>query len=239
MRFWVVTLLLANLVFAAYVYVSETKVSAAPSTDLNANKVRVVPFIAKSVPVPAPEVATAATTTTATASGICLQWSGIAANDLQQAKDFLTPLMPASNVVESRIEEPTRFWVNIPPTKNPMAMLVRLKAAGISDASLMQPSHTISLGLFRTEAAAERYLEEIQGKGFAQAQIEPRNLQVTEVTLVVKGVSPEFAAKLNEFKNQFDGSTVHPVDCSIAEKDKKNDPNAKLQDDGKKHLARK
>ena len=210
MRVWVLMLLLANLVLAGFVYLTETRATVPPpSTDLNADKLRLLP-LAADAPTPA---ATPAAAVGKAAPVACLEWGGIPGNDVQRARDFLAALvLPAGRISERRMEGPTRFWVTIPPAGNAAATVERLKEAGLKDVSL-QPDNAISLGIFSSEDGARRTLARVQAKGFDQARIEPRTPQEKEVAITVRDAGSNIAARLDQFKEQIAGTRVRAVAC--------------------------
>src|SRR5260221_11037822 len=151
MKFWAFLLLIANLGLGVTIYFSETRMAVGPrSPDFNADKMRIVPFEAKQVNGGKPS-ATANGAATATEPFICVEWGGIGGTDLESARGLLANLAPNDKVAERRIEEPTRYWVHIPPSGNASAMIARLKASGVKDVFL-QPDNAISLGLFGSDA---------------------------------------------------------------------------------------
>jgi len=208
MRVWVFMLFLANLILAGFIYISEIEGSspAAPSTDINLDKIRLVPFSINK-----------AETKSAESAASCMQWSGIAGADLERARDLVTHLVSPNDVTETRVEGPTRFWVHIPPVANPSALLAKLRAADVGEVSV-QPDNAISLGLFSAEETAQRHLNQIRGKGFTEARIESRSPHVKEATLIIAGLNKETAGKVSGLKDKFAGSILKRVDCPVPEK---------------------
>lgn len=210
MRVWVLILLLANLVLAGFVYLTETRaLLPTPNNDLNADKLRLLPF---SPDVPPPSTAPSVPVSKPVPAA-CLEWGGIAANDLQRARALLASLvLPPDRVSERNVEEPARFLVFIPPAGNAAATVARLKDAGLKDVSL-QADNTISLGIFSSEESARRMLTRAQSKGFNQVRIEPRNPQSKEVAITVRDGRSDIAARLDQFREQIGGSHVRPIAC--------------------------
>ena len=209
MRVWVLILLLANVAMAGFVYLWETRVPPrSTGIDLNADKLRLLPL-----PQEKPPVSPAADNAARPGVSACVEWSSIPGNDLQRARDLMASLaLPAERVVERRIEEPTSFWVQIPPTGDAAATVAKIRQAGLKDVSL-QPNNTRSLGIFNTEESARRALGLVQAKGFNQARIEPRNRQFKTVALTVRESTADIVNRLGEFKDKIAGSSVRSVDC--------------------------
>ena len=212
MRLWLLILLLANFVLAGFVYMSEARAPVrAGATDWNADKLRLLPVLPDK---PAPNAA--ADDAAKSAQAACVEWASISVDDFPRARTLVAALaLPAGRLVERRIEGPTQFWVFIPPGANPAATVARLKEAGLTDVAL-QPDNAVSLGLYNSEDGAMRALGQVQVKGVGEARIGPRSLRLKGMALMVREASPEVVSKLGEFKDQFAGSTVHPVACPPA-----------------------
>ena len=88
----------------------------------------------------------------------------------------------------------------------------RLKQAGIKDAFSL-PDHSISLALYASEDLAKGYQAQLLSKGFYKVAIEPRALQVKEVSFLIRDPDPKLAAQLSETKTEFKTSQVRPVAC--------------------------
>lgn len=209
MKVWVLILLLANAVLAGFLYLTETRVPAtAPNPDLNAGKLRLL-LVFHEKPAIAPVVENGRNG----AAFSCVEWSGIAGNDWQRARDLMASLaLPAERVVERRIEDAASFWVNIPPAGTAAATVAKIKQAGLKDVSL-QPDNAISLGIFNTEESARRALNQVWAKGFSEARVEPRTLHLKAVTLTVREAGADIVNRLDEFKQQVAGSSVRSVEC--------------------------
>jgi SPOR domain len=219
-------LLLANCVLSYYLYSRNTGYPAPPvgRTDLNADKLRVVPLAAlgkrNATISSVPRVAVAVPSAKPEASALtCLEWGKIEAADAERARKRLTLLGTAvDQYTEQRLEEPTRFWVyigDVPDATEATRILSRLKQAGIKDA-FSQPDHSISLALYASEDLAKGYQAQLLAKGFYKVAIEPRALQVKEVSFLIRDPDPKLAAQLSETKSgEFKASQVRPVACPI------------------------
>jgi len=71
------------------------------------------------------------------------------------------------------------------------------------------PFHwAVSLGVFRTEEAAQARLLALRTQGVRSAQIGPRETVVPKVWLQVKGVDAALEGRLKEVARQIDGSEL-------------------------------
>ncbi|MFT4172182.1 MAG: SPOR domain-containing protein [Rhodocyclaceae bacterium] len=104
---------------------------------------------------------------------------------------------------------PSSWWVNIPPQGGKEAADRRadtLRRNGIQDFFIVQDAganqYAVSLGLFRSEAAAKRQLESIQSKGVTTARISTRDgHETTRVELhgpadLIDGIGRDLGSKL-------------------------------------------
>jgi hypothetical protein len=66
----------------------------------------------------------------------------------------------------------------------------------------------LSLGVFRTEEAAQARLAALRGQGVRSAQVGSRETVVPKIWLQVKGVDPALESRLKELARQIDGSEL-------------------------------
>jgi cell division septation protein DedD len=124
------------------------------------------------------------------ANATCVEWGSFGDTELAQALIWLSARFPQLTVNTRRGEEAQAWMVRIPPLRNAAAAQARaaaLRQQGISDVFVFQDAgpnqHALSLGLFRSEDGARRYLEAIQTRGVAGAQIVARSNVRTWLTL--------------------------------------------------------
>lgn len=223
MRLVIVILLLANVLLAAYLLLTaDSQNGAAPSADLNPEQLKPVPFAAArsappSLTAPVPELqapAAPAAPAAAIQEEECLEWSGLTRAEAPRARAQLARLAGDASIVERRIEEPTRFWVYIPPSDDAGATVARLKEAGFSDVA-RQPDQSISLGLFGSIELASRHMNNVHGKGFTDVRIEPRAPQVRQVAFFVKPAPADLAERLEASTKELAG-VVRVAPCPAA-----------------------
>ena len=68
----------------------------------------------------------------------------------------------------------------------------------------------ISLGVFRTEEAAQARLAALRQQGVRSAQVGPRETLVPKIWLQVKSADAGTEAKLKDIARQIDGSELRP-----------------------------
>jgi hypothetical protein len=72
---------------------------------------------------------------------------------------------------------------------------------------------SISLGVFRTRAAADNRFEEVRQKGVKTATYRSREQAVAMTAIVLREPQQATLQKLEEFKSQIPGSTVTTGAC--------------------------
>jgi hypothetical protein len=209
MRIGALILLLANLAVAAYfALVSSAQRSALDvrSLEINADQVKQL----RDAPV-TPKSATAA----------CLEWGPLAAAELVRAREALTKLKIEKTSVR---ESPGTmvWWVHLPPSKSRDEAERRVRdieELGVRDARVVNDEgwrNAVSLGIFRSEEAANAYqvrMREIKVRNIAIVQ---RSDLVKFSSIAISEPTPESAARIVEIAAEFVGSEVKAAACAAA-----------------------
>lgn len=240
MKFWFYLFLALNLGLGALIYLSSNKsVDATVVQEQNAEKLPLIttptanPLIAlvtktpavvappaadvsKSLP-PNPTSDTPATpaTTAPVKAAQCLQWINIKPEDLPRARTALAALQLGDKLVETKNEDVLRYWVYIPApeTKKQVdTILATLKKQGVNDVSVLI-DNTISLGVFSTEEASTRHLEQMEIKGVRSARSGVRTTQLRDVMFSVRDPAAAVTSKVNELQKDYVGSSVKQATC--------------------------
>jgi hypothetical protein len=201
-------LLAANLALAAYALL-RPKGAAEPqimSQQLNADQIRVIPPRAPAAPA-APRSA-------------CIEWGSFSAAELTQARRALEPLQLGERVTTVEVSVTASWWVFIPPLKNRAEVdrkIAELEQFGVTDYyAIDAPGAThlaISLGIFRSEEAADNYLDWLRQKGVRSARVGNRDHRLTLSALRVRDPDAQTSARLAELHTQFPGSELKAIDC--------------------------
>jgi hypothetical protein len=213
-------LLLANLaLYAWWRYgVPENTAPAPLSRQIAPDKLRVVapadlpPVSAAPKPAPSPPVSAPA------AAAACLEWGSFTVADVARAEQALESLALGARLAQRRSEEQAGWWVFIPPQDNRQSALrkaAELKQLGVEDYFVVQEDGTyrwaLSLGVFRTEEAAQARLAALRAQGVRTARVGAREAVVPKVWLQVKGVDAPLHLRLREIARQVEGSELK--DC--------------------------
>lgn len=218
MRALFLFLLLANVAFFAwYGYLSPP----APATDpaplarqIEPEKLKV---IAPSELPPAAAPPKPAAPAAPAAASRCLEWGSFSLADAERAQQALEPLALGPRLAQRRTEENASWWVFIPPQPNRQGAQKKageLKELGVQDYFIVQEEGpqrwALSLGVFRTEEAAQARLAALRGQGVRSARIGHRDTVVPRVWLQVKAVDPALERHLAEIALQSEGTELRP-----------------------------
>ena len=145
----------------------------------------------------------------------CIEWGGFTPADAPQAQAALEPLQLGARLAQRRTEESAGWWVFIPPQgSRPAAQkkAAELKALAVDDYFVVQDDGpyrwALSLGVFRSEEAAQARLAAVRAQGVRSAQVGPRETPVAKVWLQVKAVDAGLYARLREVARGLEGSEL-------------------------------
>lgn len=211
---WVFLLLVAaNIGFGVFVYLRDK----APNPDaqlialqMNADKVQIVPPRPPPPPAPVPAKARAA----------CIEWSGFGTAQLARAQDALDRLALGARARQAEVSVTAGYWVFMPPLRSQVAMerkLAELRKLGVEEYFPVLDQgrwrYAISLGVYRSEEGAARYLARLRQMGVRSATVGEREQRVIQTALLISDPTEEESAKLAELQNEFPGSEFRRVDC--------------------------
>ena len=173
---------------------------------LSAAEVSSLPLAQKkpSAPQPAPPLA-------------CVEWGGFAPADLPRAEKALEPLGLGARLGQRRSDELASWWVHIPaqPTRQgAINKAAELKNLGVQDYFVVNEDGphrwAVSLGVFRTEEAAQAHLALLRSRGVRSARVMARETLVPKVWLQVKSVDAALEARLKELVTRVEPSELRP-----------------------------
>ena len=120
---------------------------------------------------------------------------------------------------ESEQTETTAWWVHIPDMQTRQLAerkQAELRALGVREMIVMadpaDPQRlAVSLGLFKTEAAAKELLATLNGQGVRSARIAPREGRAGRYRIEVRGAGPDLATLFDSFPAL--DETTQRTDC--------------------------
>ena len=207
-------LLLAILGLAGHLWLSSQSERADFTTrERNRDEVRIVGVTPPSIA--ALRAEDARKTAQNLVGAACVEFSGIAPNEAQRAREAFNALQLGTRIVERRIDEVTRYWVYVPPTNDRRAAenrMAELRRQGVADLSI-RADNAISLGVFSSEEAARRFLTSITARGVRGAEQGPFTRDLREVVMLVREPDSELLARLALLQRDFPNSQLRAVPC--------------------------
>ncbi|OYW27168.1 MAG: SPOR domain-containing protein, partial [Methyloversatilis sp. 12-65-5] len=134
-------------------------------------------------------------------------------------KDRIGAQQAALQLSEAEQTETTAWWVHIPDMQTRQLAerkQAELRALGVREMIVMaDPSDSqklaVSLGLFKTEAAAKELLATLSGQGVRSARIAPREGRAGRYRIEVRGAGPDLTDLFDNLPALDD--TVQRTDC--------------------------
>lgn len=213
-RFLFFILLIAILGFGAHLWLSaQAEKPDFSRRERNRDEVRIVAVTPPSIAARRVEDTRKAVQDLAGAA--CVEVSNIAAADAARAREAFAAMQLGPRLSEKRVEEITRHWVYIPANRDRRAAETRmaeLRRQGVADLS-MRPDNAISLGVFSSEEAAQRFRTSVEAKGVRGAEIGPFARDLREIVMLVREPDPELISRLALLQRDFNGSRLRAVPC--------------------------
>jgi hypothetical protein len=225
MRTLFLLLVLANLAFFAYSLMARERPDAASSLSslqISPEKIRVIrpgerPAAASKAPADVP-VGVAAAMPTA-----CIEWGALAGSDVARADAAIAGLDLPQALVQRTVTDAGGYWVYLPPAKTKVQLdrsLGQLSALGITEFYVVEDAtpwrNAISLGIFKSEAAARSFLEALRTKGVQSAVTERREHFLKQIAYFVREPNETIIAKLAGLQREFPGTQLQAVACPPA-----------------------
>ena len=220
MRWVFALLLLGNIAFFAAMQLPQEKTGSDTMTSHTpylGEKIRLIAEDETQATAPSQPSASPA------APQVCLEWGLFSEQELVQARTALRPLKLDDNdiSVRSASARTSTWWVYIPPLKTKQEAnkkVEELKGLNIQDSFVMQDNnrwrYAVSLGVFSTEVAADKYLAHIREKGVKSAKAAPRNLDGVHSSMIIKAGGANIEAELVKLKQDFPATELKAVPCS-------------------------
>lgn len=220
MRWIFALLLIANIVFVAAMQWPRDK-SGSDSMASHA------PYLAEKIRLIAEDETPASTGSQQAPSlevpQVCLEWGLFTGQELTQARTALEPLNLEDNNISVRHAPPkaNTWWVYIPPLKSKQdanKKVEELTKLGVQDSFVMQDNnqwrYAVSLGVFSTQEAADKYLAQVREKGVKSAKAAPRNQDGGNASIIIKAGGANIETELVKLKQNFPASGLKAVPCS-------------------------
>ena len=155
-------------------------------------------------------------------TSICLEWGDFSGTDLKRATGILSAMQLGDKLSKRQIEYDKGFWVYIPPQKNRTAVnqkIAQLKKRRVTEYFIIWDKgplqFAISLGVFKTQDAAQNYLKELRAKDVRSAQIGERASKLKTTMFTLNKVDVLTEAKLAATKKDFPMSELKNIPCRL------------------------
>ena len=223
MRALFLLLVLANLVFFAYAHVAREGAASASLGQLEISPERIKllkaagqgpaekPKAGKAIP-PAPKASLA--------PAACLEWGTFAGPAVARAETALAQLPLAAGQLDRVVTDAGGYWVYMPPLKTRAEVdrkVGELKALGVSEFFVVQDPgqwrNAISLGIFKSDDAAQAFLSKLKERGVRSAIAARRENFLKQVAFYVREPSEATVARVTALQRDFAGSEIKAGPC--------------------------
>jgi len=214
MRAVVFLLVVANVLLFAYARLERAAQSEGGRLAMQVEPERIRPMTAQEVAALAPSKVASTTCVES------LEWGPFADAERARAEADLQPLA-LGRLVSLRpvVSDASSYWVNLGGLGTRVAAERRaaeLRGQSIADLSVVEyprGQFTVSLGVFRSEGAANARAETLTARGVTGTQVEPRGQASGQSMIVVRDAREPIVARLRELQAQYAGTDVKVVAC--------------------------
>lgn len=212
MRTIVILLLLANVTFFLYRWLDEAAVGETGrlTEQVQPDKIKLLT---------PQQVAALGPAKTAALADVCVEWGPLTEVERTHALAELEPLALGRLLTQKRVDATGAYWVYFTPLVNRAEADRRagdLRNRGIKDVSVVDAGaqrFTVSLGVFRTEEAANAHLAEVAKLGVVGARTGPRQQTVPLTLLVIRDPPATVVSRLRELAAAFPGVELKTGAC--------------------------
>lgn len=151
---------------------------------------------------------------------ICLEWGSFTGETLKHVSQALDKLQLGEKLMQHKAEKSGGYWVYVTPRKSlqeAQKKMEELKRAGVRESYILRESSTmqyaISLGIFSTVEASNKFLSQMRDKGVKSAVSGPRTQEIDATVFQIKDSSESMTTQLTKLKQDFPGSELKAVEC--------------------------
>lgn len=218
MKVFVIIFALINVIFFAIMradlWNTDSVLLVQPA--LNEAKIR---LLAEPIQSAVPVAASASIVVPVTAP-TCMEWSDFSGADLNRASAALETLQLGKKLSQRPVEYNIGYWVYLPPAKDKASVaqkIAQLKARGVEEYFVVQEEgewkHAISLGVFKTEDAAQKFLQSLLAKDIRSAKIGERASKLKATIFILNELDAASVEKLSVLQKEFPSSELKKLAC--------------------------
>jgi hypothetical protein len=211
MRIVIVFLLLANLTLYLYTKLDSGGGEAVLLSDqVRPDKIKLLT---------PQEVAALGPAKVAALADVCVEWGPFSDGERTRALADLEPMALGRLVSQKRVEFDTGYWAIMSPFATRAAaetQITELRRQGVKDIAVADAGKgqfAVSFGVFRTEAQAVGYAEELAKLGVKLAKVLPRAQPIAQTIVVVRDPQQTVVARMRELQAQYPGSELKIAAC--------------------------
>ncbi len=215
-RFIFFVLLITNVAFGAYLYLSAANTGGNTPKEINREAVKII-SITDSANAQKEAIAAKSLVQSLVAAQ-CMQLS-VRSADAVRAQTTFAALQLGERLTSKNIEEFTRFAISLPiqrDRKTADALVTNLKKANVKDL-LVMADHSISLGLFSSDETAKRVVSELESKIptlIKGITITAKNPISKETIFVIRDPDAALITKVAVMQREFEASVLKGVECA-------------------------
>jgi hypothetical protein len=181
--------------------------------------------VAAPVPASTPHLASAPLTAPAASlapakTENCAEWGEFSGEDLVRAQQALAALKLGESLSQRSAERDHGYWVYVPPLKSRAQVdkkIAQLKARGVKDYFIVQEKgkwlNAISLGVFKSNEAAQKYLEVLRAKDVFSVKVGERKSKLKFTVFLIKDIDAGIKDKLTVLQQDFPDSELKVSAC--------------------------
>jgi len=151
----------------------------------------------------------------------CMEWGEFSGTELQRAEKALATVKLNEKPKYRQVDYVSGYWVYIAPMKTRVLVdqkIAQLKERGVADYFVIQEvgawQNAISLGVFKTEDAAKKYLAKLQQQGVRTATIGERTSKLKYTVFLLSRLDAVIAAQITALQKNFPESELKTVSCN-------------------------
>jgi hypothetical protein len=151
----------------------------------------------------------------------CAEWGEFSGDDLTRAQQALSLMKLGDNLTQRTVERNHGYWVYIPPLKKHASVekkIAQLKERGVKDYFVVQEKgkwqNAISLGVFGTQDAADKYIAMLRTKDVRTAKVGERVSKLKYTVFDIKDLDSGTTDKLNALQKEFPDSELKLSACN-------------------------
>jgi hypothetical protein len=222
MKWIIALLLLLNIALFGYFHLTESQTVGvlAGHEAIQPEKIRILtPDEVSMFPKKAEPVTATPPPVAPPASLACYDWGSFAAANVSRVKNILDKLPIEFQEHQTASQEGARYWIYIPPLPNAekaQAKNDELRGLGVEESFVVQEPqwrNAISLGVFKDETLANKFLADLHARGVKSAIKGTRNHEPGQASFHLINVPDSVADEIGKLRPDFPRSEFKKVDC--------------------------